>query len=61
VAVNVPADSTAFMTAFLEAKFFFTHPYAAHERGLNENTNGLIRQNCPKKKTSHLLPKKILT
>jgi IS30 family transposase len=28
----------------LNAKFFFAHPYASWERGLNEYTNGLIRQ-----------------
>jgi len=33
----------------LHAKFFFAHPYASWERGLNENTNGLIRQYFPKK------------
>jgi IS30 family transposase len=32
----------------LGAKFFFAHPYASWERGLNENTNGLIRQYFPK-------------
>lgn len=32
----------------LNAKFFFAHPYASWERGLNENTNGLIRQYFPK-------------
>jgi len=34
----------------LEAKFFFAHPYASYERGLNEHTNGLIRQYFPKKR-----------
>lgn len=32
----------------LETDFFFAHPYASCERGLNENTNGLIRQYFPK-------------
>ena len=28
----------------LGADFFFAHPYSSWERGLNENTNGLVRQ-----------------
>lgn len=37
------------ITAALQAPIYFTHPYAAWERGLNENTNGLVRQYFPKK------------
>ena len=32
----------------LNAEFFFAHPYSSWERGLSENTNGLIRQYFPK-------------
>lgn len=33
----------------LETDFYFAHPYRSCERGLNEHTNGLIREYFPKK------------
>jgi IS30 family transposase len=35
----------------LNAKFYFAKPYHSWERGLNEHTNGLIRQYFPKSKS----------
>jgi transposase, IS30 family len=36
------------IAAALAAEFYFAHPYHSWERGLNENTNGLVRQYFPK-------------
>lgn len=36
------------MAQKLGCDFYFAHPYHSWERGLNENTNGLLRQDFPK-------------
>lgn len=37
------------LEAELSVNIFFAHPYCSHERGTNENTNGLLRRYYPKK------------
>ena len=39
----------------LNLKYYFAHPYAAWERGTNENTNGLLRQYFPKQRDFQLI------
>ena len=45
----------------LQADFYFAHPYSCWERGLKENTNGLIRQYFPKKHDFTTITEKTLS
>jgi IS30 family transposase len=44
----------------LNANYYFAHPYSSWERGLNEYTNGLVRQYIPKKEDFTKYPDKII-
>lgn len=44
----------------LNCDFYFAHPYSSWERGLNENTTGLIRQYISKKTITIYIMKDIL-
>jgi len=52
------------MTEYLGCDVFFADPYCSWQRGLNENTNGLLRQYWPKstdfKKISHSEVKEVI-
>ena len=40
------------IAAGLQARIYFAHPYSSWERGLVENTNGLVRSTFPRSTTS---------
>ncbi len=49
------------MAQTLSANIYFAHPYASWERGLNENTNGLIQQYLPKSQPLNNITEKKLS
>ena len=54
-------SSHGLISKALDMRCFFARPYSSWERGLNEHTNGLVRQYLPKKTDFTVLTnKKIL-
>ena len=43
-----------------EVDIYFAHPYSSHERGINENFNGLLREFLPKGQSFNSLTEKEL-
>ena len=41
-------------------EWYSAHPYSSWERGTNENTNGLIREYCPKKTDFSMISEEVL-
>ncbi len=48
------------ITRALGGAFYFANPYCSWERGLNEHTNGLIRQDLPKSTPFNIISKNAL-
>ena len=48
ITFDTPPAKHQKISAALKANVYFARPYRSWERGLNENTNGLIRQYIPK-------------
>lgn len=48
------------ITKALGGSFYFANPYSSWERGLNEHTNGLIRQDLPKSTPFNIISKNAL-
>uniref|UniRef100_UPI00047F34C5 IS30 family transposase n=1 Tax=Streptococcus porci TaxID=502567 RepID=UPI00047F34C5 len=45
---SITADNGSEFTLLSDLEVYFAHPYSSHERGTNENFNGLLREYVPK-------------